>query len=92
MKYYVTFGQGHQHRRPRFLKMQDNGDPVYREEIFDRNCVATLTALNMHAANARAHELFGDKFFTVYLHVGAESEKAIAEWYPRGETAAEDES
>ena len=71
MKYFVTFGQTHLHQ--------------WNDVFWNRNCVATFDADSMANARQYAFNKFDDKWHSCKEHTGEESDKVIAEWYPRGE-------
>lgn len=68
-KFYLTFGQSHFH--------EVDG------KVFDKDCVAIITAEDYSAARAKVHELFGEKW--CFLYKGTPTAIDLKRYFPRGE-------
>lgn len=67
--FIITFGQEHLHRV--------NG------KVIDKDCVVSITAINMLEARTKAFELFGDKWCFCYEE-GDFIYKGSIKYFPRG--------
>lgn len=76
MKYYISFGWGHEHKLERPQYRDTNNDI-----ILDKNCLFEIEADSYDKAYKKAEKLFGTKWSMIYDNIGPAD---IRDYFPQG--------